>query len=70
MERFTETQYWFVVAAVVLIPMFAFWIIEIISWLMRCTLWRRPLWRHLAIGPPSGALTGRDEPASVAAPPG
>jgi hypothetical protein len=45
--------------------MLAFWIIEIIGWFMRRTLWRRP-----AMGPPSGALTGRDEPASGAAPPG
>jgi hypothetical protein len=29
MEKFSETQYWLVVAAVVLTPMLAFWIIEV-----------------------------------------
>jgi len=65
MERFSETQYWFVVAAVVLTPMLALWIIEVISWLLR-----RTLWSHPGTEPRSGSAPARTEPAGVTAPPG
>jgi hypothetical protein len=42
MERFSETQYCLVVAAVLLTPMLALWIIEVIGWFLRLTLWRHP----------------------------
>jgi hypothetical protein len=58
MERLSKTQYWFVVAAVLLTPMLAFWIIDIVGWFLR-----RTLWRH-------GPKPACDEPAGVAAPPG
>jgi hypothetical protein len=64
MERFSETQYWFVVAAVVLTPMLAFWIIEVIGWFLR-----RALWRHPGTEPQSGHEQAREEPAGVPAPP-
>jgi hypothetical protein len=35
MERLSETQYWFVVAAVGLTPMLTFWIIDIVGWFLR-----------------------------------
>ena len=42
MERLSETQYWFVMAVVLLTPMLTFWIIDIIDWVLRRTVWRRP----------------------------
>jgi hypothetical protein len=65
MERISETQYWFVMAVVLLTPMLTFWIIDVIGWLLR-----RTLWRHREMAPLSGAQTGRDEPAGIATPPG
>ena len=65
MERLSETQYWFVVAAVGLTPMLTFWIIDVVGWFLR-----RALWRHPEVAPPSGAQTSRDEPAGIATPPG
>jgi len=38
MERLSETQYWFVVAAGLLTPMLTFWIIDIVGWFLRRTL--------------------------------
>ena len=64
MERFSETQYCFIVASVVLTPMLAFWIIEVISWFLH-----RTLWCHPETAPRSGPEPARDEPAGVAAPP-
>jgi hypothetical protein len=64
MERFSETQYWFVVAAVVLTPMLTLWIIEVIGWFLR-----RAFWRHPETAPRSGPEPARGEPAGVAAPP-
>jgi hypothetical protein len=64
MERLSETQYWFVVAAGLLTPMLTFWIIDIIGWVLRRTLWRRS-----EMPPPSATKPACDEPASVAAPP-
>jgi hypothetical protein len=64
MERLSQAQYWFVVVAVVLTPMLAFWIIEVIGWFLR-----RALWRHPETAPRSGSEPARDEPAGVPAPP-
>jgi hypothetical protein len=42
MRNLSETQFWFVVAAVALTPMLIFWIAGVIGWFLRHTLWRRP----------------------------
>jgi len=42
MESLSETQFWFVAAAVALTPMFTLWIADVIGWVLRRTLWRRP----------------------------
>jgi hypothetical protein len=64
MERFSETQYWFVVATVVLTPMIALWIIEVIGWILR-----RTLWRHPETAPWSASEPASEEPVGVPAPP-
>ena len=63
MERLSETQYSFVVAAVGLTPMLTFWIIDIVGWFPR-----RPFWRHPEMRPQLGPEPACDEPAGVAAP--
>jgi hypothetical protein len=65
MERLSEMQYWFVVAAGLLTPMLTFWIIDIIDWVLRRTVWRRP---EMPIQ--SGPKPACGEPTGVAAPPG
>jgi hypothetical protein len=40
MRSLSETQFWFVVAAVALTPMLTFWIAGVIGWFLRHTLWR------------------------------
>jgi len=65
MERLSETQYWFVVAAGLLTPMLTFWIIDIIDWVLRRTVWRRP-----EMPTQSGPKPACGEPTGVAAPPG
>ena len=65
MERLSETQYWFVMAVVLLTPMLTFWIIDIVGWVLR-----RTLWRHPEMPPQLGPNPARDESAGVAAPPG
>jgi hypothetical protein len=65
MERLSEAQYWFVVAAVGLTPMLTFCIIDIVGWFLR-----RALLRHPEMAPPSGAQTSRDESTGIATPPG
>jgi hypothetical protein len=42
MRSLSETQFWFVVAAVALSPMLIFWIAGVIGWFLRHTLWRHP----------------------------
>jgi hypothetical protein len=42
MHSLSETQFWFVVAAVALTPMLTLWIADVIGWFLRRTLWRRP----------------------------
>ena len=42
MNSLSENQFWFVVAAVALTPMLAFWISDVIGWFLRRTLCRRP----------------------------
>jgi len=42
MESLSETQFWFVAATVALTPMFTLWIADVIGWVLRRTLWRRP----------------------------
>ena len=64
MERLSQAQYWLAVAAVVLTPMLTFWIVDVIGWFLRRTLWRQP-----ETAPRSGPEPARDEPAGVAAPP-
>jgi len=42
MRSLSETQFWFVVAAVALTPMLIFWITDGIGWFLRRTLWPCP----------------------------
>jgi hypothetical protein len=42
MRSLSETQFWFVAAAVALTPMLIFWIAGVIGWFLRHTLWRHP----------------------------
>jgi hypothetical protein len=63
MEWFSDTQNWFVVAAVVLTPMLAFGIFDVISRFLR-----RTLWRHPETAPRSGPEPARAEPVGVPAP--
>jgi len=65
MERLSETQYWFIVAVVVLTPMLTFWIIDVIGWFLRWTLWRHP-----EMASPSGAEPAATNPPGVAPPRG
>jgi len=65
MERLSETQYWVVMAVVLLTPMLTFWIIDIVGWVLR-----RTLWRHPEMPPQLGPKPACDEPAGIAAPPG
>ena len=60
MERLSETQYWFVMAVVLLAPMLTFWIIDIVGWVLR-----RTLWRHPEKPPQLGPKPPCDEPAGV-----
>jgi hypothetical protein len=40
MQSLSETQFWFVAAAVALSPMLTLWIADVIGWFLRHTLWR------------------------------
>jgi hypothetical protein len=59
MGSLSETQYWFVVVAVVLTPMLTFWIADVIGW-----FFRRTRWRHPEVEPPSEREPPSDEPAA------
>jgi hypothetical protein len=64
MEKFSETQYWVAVAAVVLTPMLTFWIVDVIGWFLH-----RTLWRHPEMVPRSGPEPASEKPVGVPAPP-
>ena len=57
MRSLSETQFWFVVAAVALTPMLTLRVADGIGWFLRRTLWRCP-----EVEPQSGLETARDEP--------
>jgi hypothetical protein len=57
MRSLSETQFWFVVAGVVLTPMLTFGIVDGIGWVLRRTLCQRP-----EIASQSGGEQARDEP--------
>jgi hypothetical protein len=57
MRSLSETQFWFVVVAVALTPMFIFGIADGIGWFLRCTLWQHP-----EIASQSEGEQARDEP--------
>jgi len=42
MHSLSETKFWLVAAAFALTPMLTLWIVDIIGWFLRRTLWRRP----------------------------
>jgi hypothetical protein len=64
MRSLSDTQFWFVVAAVALTPMLTFWIAGLIGWFLRHTLWRRS-----GVEPQSGREPPREEPVGLLIPP-
>jgi hypothetical protein len=64
-DSLSETQFWFVAAAVALTPMLILSIADVIGWFFRRTLWRRP-----EVAPQPGREAAPKEAAGVAAPQG